>query len=183
MAIDISGGQYNGNIYVSLTESITYPWPIKVSYSANGGTSFSLAEDISGSATGVFSQGVNLSVGHDGVVYAVWAINDQPWTSGYYGSDGIGFNKSTDGGLSWPFVDRILEIVGSRDFWGNKNPDDRFIRMNDFPCIAVDRSGGPWNGTLYLIWGEKGMAPDRADIRFSKSSDGGLTWSPFGQNQ
>jgi len=49
--------------------------------------------------------------------------------------------------------------------------------MNDFPVMAIDKSGGSYHGSVYLVWGAKGMNNDRADILFGKSTNGGLSWS------
>ena len=142
----------------------------------NRGTSFSSPVQISGSATGAFSQGVNLAVGPNGDVYAVWAIADN-WGTGQYGSDGIGFAKSLDGGGTWQPPSRVFNIQGSRDWWYDKSSTSTPVRMNDFPVIAVDRTNGPYHGTIYMVYGSKGTSPDRADIRLSKSTNGGTTWS------
>nr|MBC8175374.1 right-handed parallel beta-helix repeat-containing protein [Candidatus Neomarinimicrobiota bacterium] len=172
MAID------GNNIYVGLTDFSLYPIPVVFSRSTDSGSSFSEPINISGNVTSYFSMGVNLSIGPNGEVYAVWAIADD-WVPGEFGSDGIGFNKSLDGGANWQTPSRIFNIDGSRDWWFDKNPDstDAPIKMNDFPCIEVDRNGGEMDGTIYMVWGAKGQAPDRADIYFSKSTDGGSTWS------
>lgn len=182
MAIDVTNSPYRNYVYTAITD---YDNAIKFSRSTNGGASFSTAVNISGSATGYFSQGVNLNTGPSGEVYAAWSIADD-WPDEYgdpqtwdYGSEAIGFAKSTDGGATWQSPARIFNISGSRNFWYDKNPAQppQSIRMNDFPCIAVDRSGGIWNGTIYLVYGAKGQGTDRADIMFCKSSNGGTNWS------
>lgn len=127
--VDVTNSLYRNYVYVACTESINYDFsPIKFSRSTNGGNSFSTPINISGSATGYFSQGVNLNIGPSGEVYAVWAIGDD-WPDWYgdpqtwdYGSEGIGFAKSTDGGATWQSPARIFNINGSRNWWYNKNP-------------------------------------------------------------
>ncbi len=167
----------NDNIFVGLTHFVQGPGdPVMISRSTDGGASFLDAADISGAITSDFSMGVNLAIGSADEVYAVWAIADD-WGADQYGSDGIGFNKSIDGGETWQEPARIFDIDGSRDFWDHKNPDSAEVRMNDFPCIAVDRSGGWRDGTIYMVWGEKGEAPDISDILFSRSANEGATWS------
>jgi hypothetical protein len=183
---DITSSPYKNYVYVAfsdMTDGLETK-PIKFSRSTNGGNTFSPSQIISGDYSGMFAQGVNLAVGPNGELYAVWAINDN-WsgeicTPPYdFDSDGIGFNKSLDGGANWSNASRIFNIQGSRDWWCDKNPQGYIyrIRMNDFPVIAVDRSGGRWNGTIYLVWGAKGSGGDRTDIHFSKSTNGGSNWS------
>ena len=62
------------------------------------------------------------------------------------------------------------------------------IRTNEFPGLAVDRSGGPANGTLYMTWNDGRFIrpPDvesltgrygYAQVLVIKSTDGGVSWS------
>jgi len=190
LAIDLSNGVYSNYIYVAYTNFTgSSLGNIQYSRSTNGGTTFSGPMNISGNgaANGQFSQGVNLTVGLNGEIYASWAIQDEwPPTSelcnpvAEWGSDAIGFTKSTNAGINWQIPPtRIYEIEGSRDWWCDKNPDGEIspIRMNDFPVMAIDKSGGSYHGSVYLVWGAKGMNNDRADILFGKSTNGGLSWS------
>ena len=41
--------------------------------------------------------------------------------------------------------------------------------------MAVDRSGGPYHGHIYVVWANKGAGADLADILMSKSTNGGIT--------
>jgi hypothetical protein len=43
--------------------------------------------------------------------------------------------------------------------------------------IDADRSGGPRNGWLYVVWSLDPPGPDPLDVMFSRSTDGGTTWS------
>ena len=142
VTIDVTHGPFRNNLYVALTDISLTGWPVLASRSTDQGSSFSSAVSISDDVTSLYTQGVNLAIGPSGEVYAVWAIGDD-WGQGLYGSDGIGFNKSVDGGANWQTSRRIFDIEGSRDWWTNKNPlgQQAPVRMNDFPCIAVDRSG------------------------------------------
>ena len=45
--------------------------------------------------------------------------------------------------------------------------------------IAADTSGGPAHGNLYLAASVNPPGGDPLDVHFSRSTDGGLTWSPF----
>ncbi|MFQ5710046.1 MAG: hypothetical protein ACE5HO_21535, partial [bacterium] len=112
----------------------------------------------------------------NGELYATWAVYDD-WGSGVYGEDAIGFNKSTNGGGDWGIERRILNIQGIRDSWTHKNPQgpNAPIGVNSFPAMAVDRSGGIWNGSIYLVWADKRNGDP--DILLSKSTNGGTTWS------
>src|SRR3990172_4925124 len=69
----------------------------------------------------------------------------------------IWFARSLDGGATFPFRTRIDDDPGSLR---QANPD-----------IAVDAAG-----TLYAAWESYSAAGDDAEIRFSRSLDGGATW-------
>ncbi|MBI4548056.1 MAG: T9SS type A sorting domain-containing protein [Ignavibacteriae bacterium] len=176
MAIDVTNSSYQNYIYVAYTDFTTSPFPIRLSRSTNGGTSYSTPVNISTTVTGgSHSQGVHLSIGSSGQLYAVWAVYDD-WGPGVYGEDGIGFNKSTNGGSSWLASPvRILNITGIRDWWTYKNTTGQLIRVNSFPSMAVDQSGGSYNGHMYLVWADRRYGDP--DILLSKSSDDGTTWT------
>jgi hypothetical protein len=180
MTVDATGGNYANNVYVAYTDFLSFPGsPIKFSRSVNGGTSFSVPINISQSATSYFSQGVNLAVGPNGEVYAAWAIYDD-WNDfdpGTWGEEAIGFAKSTNGGLTFEGATRIREIDGIRGWWYHKNPEGDPVRVNSFPSMAVDRSGGPHHGTIYLVWANEGSGIDNADVLLIRSTNGGASWS------
>lgn len=179
MSVDITSSPYRNRIYVAYTEFQANPKPIKLSRSTSipqqGYLEFLEPVNISQGASGNYkAQGVNLAVGPNGEVYAIWAIYDTPTQE-----VALGFNKSLDGGVTWQSGTRLsLPVVGIRGFWNHKNPavPPQPIRVHSFPSMAVDRSGGSMNGTLYVVWANKGDGTDKADIHFSKSTDGGLNW-------
>ena len=53
------------------------------------------------------------------------------------------------------------------------------MRANSFPSMAVDRSGGPNNGTIYITWSQRGVTPAGSDpdVVLIKSTNGGTTWT------
>jgi len=177
---DATSSPYTNNLYVGYTDFAFFPGsPVRVSRSTDHGSSFSVPVDISQGITSLFSQGVNLAVGPGGEVYAVWAIYDD-WNDldpNVWDEEAIGFSRSFNGGASWESPSRILEIDGIRNRWTHKNPTGDIIRVNSFPVLAVDRSGGPYHGTLYLVWANKGGGADRSDIYLSRSTNAGTTWS------
>jgi hypothetical protein len=96
-------------------------------------------------------------VGPDGEVYVVWekganfidcpdGVGEITNTQGW-----IAFSRSADRGFSYsPF-----QVIGTVDHsWTWSGPGDNRERANQFPDIAVDRSGGPYRGRLYVTWHE-----------------------------
>ena len=80
--------------------------------------------------------------------------------------------RSTDKGLTWS-KPTIVSKLGQVQV---KDPDTgQLVRTGDInPDVAVDRS----SGALYLVWQDARFSGGaRAGIAFSKSTDGGRTWS------
>ncbi len=175
---------YQGNLYNAwspLSGSGPNIDEIELCYSNTRGESWSSPKGISQAVNaGNHNQGVNLSTGPNGEVYAVWTIYDN-WPSD---EDAMGFAKSYDGGETWEPAIRIIEnIRGIRNSGVSKN-----MRVNSFPVMDCDISNGPNRGDLYVVWsniGEPGVntGPDISAYMI-KSSDEGETWSdPIRVNQ
>ncbi|MFB3056225.1 MAG: T9SS type A sorting domain-containing protein, partial [Ignavibacteriaceae bacterium] len=92
-------------------------------------------------------QGSFPAVGPNGELYVVWRHSGQ-----------MMFDKSTDGGVT--FGTDII-VSNAPNAW--------------FPHMAVDLSGGPRNGYIYVTWNDERNGDDDAFVCYS--SDGGATWS------
>ena len=160
IAVDNTGGTYDGNVYVSWTRFPVFgDTRILFSRSTDGGISYSTPIQISDSAGGY--QGSVPVVGPGGEMYVAW-----------YHSDKIEIDKSTDGGLNWGNDVLIANI--------SKIPSPlpgASFRVNSFPTIAVDQSTGPYTGHIYVAWADSQGVGTGPDILFSRSMDGGSTWS------
>jgi hypothetical protein len=176
-AVDnVAGSAFVGRAYSAWTEFIdggANDNDIVFTRSTDGGATWSAGANISnGVAAGNHNQGVNLQTGPNGEVYATWAIYDA------FPADetAIGFNRSTDGGVTFTGEARILsDIRGIR----NTALPNTTIRKNSFPSMAVDVSGGPRNGSIYIVWtnvGVPGTNTGDADIYLIRSTDQGATW-------
>ncbi len=173
MWIDNSlSSSYNGNVYVAWTDfGGTYDSRVVFSRSTNNGVTWSSKIPISNSAT-YFSHGVNLQTGSNGEVYACWATYPGSLTE-----NAIGFNKSTNGGTSFGTATlAISNIKGIRATGVLKN-----MRVNSFPVMAVDVSGGANNGNIYIVWTNIGVPGTNTGTNKSvymiKSTNGGTSWS------
>ena len=173
---------YKGNVYVAWTEfGGMYDNQIAVARSTTNGETWETKKIVSTEVNaGSHNQGVNLSTGPNGEVYAVWAIYDS-WPSD---EAAIGMAKSLDGGQTWePSVRIIDNIRGLRNTGVSKN-----MRVASFPAAAVDNSNGPGRGTIYVVWanvGEPGVNNGNdIDVYMIKSSDKGESWTaPVRVNQ
>ncbi len=171
---------HEGNLYSAWSQlggSAPNLNQIIISRSTDDGVTWSTPMQISsGVAAGSHNQGVNIQTGPGGEIYVVWAIYDS-WPSV---ETALGFSMSTDGGLTFsPAVRIISNISGIR---GNPitNPTGKNQRVNSFPVMACDISGGTNNGDLYITWANEGVpgvniGPD-VSAYMIRSTDGGTTW-------
>nr|MCH9657354.1 glycoside hydrolase [archaeon] len=115
------------------------------SKSTDGGITWSTPQNISN--TGIVSS--RPSIATDGTnILVTWAHSDTP-----SGNFEILFSKSTDGGITWSTPQNISNTGGG----------------SEFSSIATD-------GTNILVtW--RHAASGNVEILFSKSTDGGITWS------
>ncbi len=115
---------------------------------------------------------MQFAVGPDGEVYAVWRnynrnrIYITKSTNASDGSQTPAFNAYGAGGFNG--VD--LEVDSSND------PGNIPINPAGFHqvYIDVDRSDSPRRGNVYVVWADDRRDP--SDIRFARSTDGGVTW-------
>ncbi len=147
--------------------------PIYCGYTTNSGVSWTGVMQVNTPPGGHYSQGVDIAIGPTGQVYLAWAA---PTSSSPYTEDYLGFAKSTTGGTSWVVTENAYDMNGIRASSFN----GWTFRVNGFPRIAVDRSGGPRDGWIYVVTSEKNLAPagTDADVILHRSTDQGTTWSP-----
>ncbi len=175
IAVDNTRGPRDGNIYVCWTRFFADTSELRFSRSTDGGASYGNEQILQAAGTGPF--GCHVDVGPGGEVYVVWADR--------VGQFDIRFRRSLDGGVSFeapvtvatgnrhPGIDRIRSCDANR---GTLNGD---IRMLHQAWMAVDTTGGPFAGNIYVVWAsDPPGAVDNSDVFFSRSTNGGLTWSP-----
>jgi hypothetical protein len=177
---DISGSPFFGRAYTVWSRLVTGDNRIYCSRTTDGGATWSAGIQISPpTSSGRHHQGCDIEVGPGGVVYAIWAncvTNGQNSTE-----DSLGFARSTDGGVTWvSAANNYVDLNGIRAlnlFNG--------IRANGFPRLAVDHTGGPRNGWIYVTLAEKNVAPatDVADVTLCRSTNGGVSWTHTRVNQ
>jgi len=172
---------YEGNLYSTWTTFGTPYGEIEIIRSTDDGVTWVNRQTISTAVpAGSHHQGVNVQTGPNGEVYAFWAIYEQ-WAGGQYAEDGIGFAKSTNGGVSFlagtEIVPNLKGVRGEGSNLGGPFP----IRLASFPSAAVDISGGSRNGWMYMVNTNIGVPGVNTgtnwDVYFWRSTDGGTTWS------
>ena len=149
------------DVYVSYDHTQT----AYVAYSHNGGASFTQVK-INQNAKLGWSLGGGGAITPNGTVYFSW--------DGYEGSGGAKGNvnlyvsKSTDGGLTW--TTKLVDVSKSP-------PDCSAIACGWAFLGAAITMTSDTSGNLYALWnaGSVDKGPER--IYFSKSIDGGNTWS------
>ena len=110
-------------------------------------------------------------IGNNGEVYICWA----GLTAFPFNEDFVGFAASTNGGTTWRVSQNAFDMNGIRGTLPSKGG----IRVDGLPKLAVDKSGGPRSGWIYIVTTEKNLAPAGSDpdIILHHSTDDGLTWS------
>jgi hypothetical protein len=171
---DITGSPFFGRAYTLWTSFS--PNSVSGSFTTDGGQTWSTAVTVRQPSGGRRQIGVDLEAGPSGIVYAVWANFDPGFTV----EDSLGFAKSTDGGVSWVSNNGVLDINGiySQTLFNG-------IRANGLPRLAIDNTGGPRNGWIYVTTGEKNISPatDVGDICLCRSTNGGVSWTHTRVNQ
>lgn len=147
-----------GHLYMSYTR-FGGPGGIWLQKSTDGGMTFRAYPVASG---GPQKQGSFPAIGPNGEVYVTWNIG---WPS----QTGIGFAKSTDGGQTFT-PQRTVGTIGNFQIPGLNRPNPAF------PQIAVDNSGGPNTGNVYIVWHTAHLRQN-GDVVMIRSTDGGDTWS------
>jgi hypothetical protein len=112
-------------------------------------------------------EGAVPAVGPNGEIYVAWSgpkIRNSQF--------GIFFDKSTDAGNTW--LDNDIYVANQPGGW------DFIIggiqRSNGMPITCCDISTGANRGNVYINWADS-SGPNNHDIKFARSTNGGLNWS------
>ncbi len=144
--------------------------PATVSYSQDGGLNWQLA---GGAAPNDYKVSGDVSIAYDILGHAVlcYIAFDKLGTPQYWAHNatrnGVFVRRSLDGGKTWEPDAVAVDAQPTR-------PDMPF---EDKPyLVSDDNPNSPFAGNLYLGWTEFSLT--KSIILFSRSSDGGITWSP-----
>ncbi len=146
------------------------PYPTSIVYTDNGGASWSAPIRINNPTQQ--SAGGDIAIDADGRVHVCWA---RVQTSSPFTEISIGYASSADGGGSWSVTENAYAVRGIRGLM----PEKSNIRVDGLPRIAVDNSGGPRDGWIYIVNAQSNLAPagNDPDIILHRSTNGGASWS------
>lgn len=176
---------YTNSLYVAATqegeiEDDDVYSEITVSYSRDGGNTWSMEIVDNVQVEPKVDHYSRVAVGSDGTVYVTWQRCEMTGDNVNCGGTNaqMWFSKSTDGGNTWshPVVIAAVTLVPDSchcAFYGNL-PHTTDPVANP-PLIAVDNSGGPNAGSLYVVvynWTGKQM-----QVEVFASRDGGTMWA------
>jgi hypothetical protein len=148
---------------------LTAAWqvPASVAYSADAGQTWKVA---AGTSPGNYRVSGDVSLAYDAAGHAIlcYIAFDKLGTTNYWAQgatrNGIFIRRSLDGGQTWE--PEAITIISHESTPG--------IPFEDKPWVVADTSG-PHAGNLYIGWTQFTLAA--SDLLFSRSTDGGKTWS------
>jgi hypothetical protein len=141
-----------GNLYVAWTDNRGGYWDDYVAKSTNGGAIWSASVKVNNdTSTTTNGRPPALAVDNSDNLYLVWTTAN--------GGYDLYSAKSTNGGVTWSAGVKINDVAGQ-------------VWLSSPPGLTADASG-----TLYTIWNDTRDFAGKSHIYFSKSTDGGSTWS------
>src|SRR4051794_3395269 len=159
ITVDNFSGPGQGNVYLAWHTVGSAPLGIYFNRSMDGGTTWTPP------------LGVLLAPGGQAPFPVVG--KDHSVSVFYWENNAIKLRKSTDFGFSFgPEV--LVQSLAGMGFNGDLGLNGGFS-TDSFPRAAVN----PVSGELYVVYNDVGMnVGDKADIFFTRSTNGGATWSP-----
>jgi hypothetical protein len=168
-----SGGHANP---IATEHAIGYRGPTWFARSTDGGVTWEPARIILDSGTLNQTIGSQIVVAPDGTLVNGFNLIFNTKNAGGVRGFNIAVQRSTDQGTTWSNP----TIVAKQQVASVTTPGDGLdVRTGDIiPDIAVDRSNGTRSGNLYMAWQDGRFKADgSAAVAFSRSTNGGRTWS------
>lgn len=176
-ADDVQLSPFTNNLYCSWSRLYNNPSNDLVQF--NRSTNQGLNFDAPITLKNGWGQGTNVQTGPNGEVYVCWADYNNSTTD--WTSHGVGFCRSTNGGVNFTASQRVIAYTGIRAYNSNtqndQNPLFNNIRVNDFPAMAVDKSNGTHRGRIFVVFPAKEAGYGKAVIQTSFSDDQGNSWT------
>jgi BNR/Asp-box repeat len=147
---------------------VAYQVDASASYSQDGGATWNIAKNTKSTN---YKRSGDMAAIYDakGTAIIAYLGFDKLGTENYWAHNatrnGLFVRRSTDGGKTWDKDDHAVK----------ENPTAAGIPFEDKPGIAADVTNSPYRGNLYIGWTEFSLT--KTIILFSRSADGGVTWS------
>jgi len=178
LAVDTNAGSPGlGNVYQSYTDFVGTISPIKfvqclapcntpvlpftASITISDPTNLGLQDN----------QGSSVSVTPTGRVIVVWENYDQPSYRGAY-CDAATLNCALP--INWVQIGVIAPLTLASQTDGHCPLPGLQYRCSGFPALSTDPSRA---GNAYMVYTEFNVAKGQADVKFVRSTNGGVTWS------
>ncbi len=163
-SIDRTGGIGHGNVYMSWSSSAGCCGPNTFTRSFDAAASF---------VTPILVYGApkwgTTAVAPNGTVYLSGFTGSLDWLLV------IGSANANNPAETPIFsVGNLVPFGGRMVLGGAPNPGGLLGQLD----IAIDSSGGPTNGNIYAVCSVDRLGTDPLDVMFSRSEDGGTTWTP-----
>jgi hypothetical protein len=133
---------------------------VATSYSSDGGITWSTPTIIPHLWTGSTHADVGYAYTTSGTVYLTYIDYSLTTDTGY-----VMITKSVNGGQTWSAPNKVMSYTEGTD------------THIDRPWVAVDNSGGTYNGWIYVVSKSMIAAPLPHRIWIKSSPDGGATWT------
>ncbi len=113
--------------------------------------------------------GASPAISFDDKIFVVWAMQGN-----------IYLDRSYDDGKTW--LKNDMAIAKQMGGWDLTVPG--LGRCNGLPVTAIDNSGSPFHGSLYVLWADQRNGENDTDIWLTRSSNRGDNWNaPIRVNQ
>ena len=168
-AIDATGGIGDGHIYQAWNIAGNEFFPATFNRSVDSGLTWGipLQYDPNEVAFPVFGL---IDVGPDGAVYVAGALN-----SANTGTFWVVRSSNLRDAAQVPSFEQItdIDLGGNLRIGAAPNPSGLAGQVN----LAVDKSGGPNNGNVYVLCSVDPPGPDPMDVHLIRSTDSGVSFS------
>jgi hypothetical protein len=177
VAIDRTGGIYDGNIYCIWARFYDGPNRLQFVRSIDGAQTFEdtiivgpQQHPIGCSVRGAGQFAFPL-VNSNGDVHCFWVGTAYDSSGNCTGVQTIKHAISADGGQSFTYPDTVLTVSGYQYAAGG-------INTYSAPAADADITDGPFDGNIYMSFTNVGPEDAyRSDVDFIRSLDNGVTWS------
>jgi hypothetical protein len=178
MAIDNSGGQYDGRVYITWhsEHSDATEDSVLFSFASSAANSF-VSPILLDSIPGVALRSIKLSmpvVDADGRLYISWSrMKYYQSFPADYDSSAVVIVSSTNGGSSFSQLDTVTRYthLDTRTYFGAEQYNS--LRMISIPMLAAAR-----DGRVYLaLWTSTSYTDGTRRIKWFRSTDAGSSWT------